>query len=101
MPGSGGLADAVCRSSQDQAGETTTMMQLDEILKDLNTRKANLTKIKQEISADKTKSDILDTISGLITKIEPLVKEATRLEDVKKNMPKFSKDVDDLNARRK
>jgi hypothetical protein len=86
---------------ENKHGKRTIMMQLDEILKDLKTRKANLTKIKKEISADKTKSGILDSITDLITKIDPLVKEMTRLDDVKKNMKKFSKDVDDLNAKRK
>ena len=42
------------------------MMQIDDILDDLKTRKANLTKIKKEISADKTKSGILDFITTLI-----------------------------------
>jgi uncharacterized coiled-coil DUF342 family protein len=81
--------------------ETTVMMQLDEILDDLKTRKANLTKIKKEISVDKKKSGILDSITDLVGKIDPLVKEMTRLDDVRKSMKKFSADVDSLNGRRK
>jgi outer membrane murein-binding lipoprotein Lpp len=77
------------------------MMQIDEILKDLTTRKNNLTKIKKEISADKTKSAILASITDLIGKIDPLVKETARLEDVRKNMKKYSSDVDTLNGKRK
>jgi len=77
------------------------MMQIDDILDDLKTRKANLTKIKKEISADKTKSGILDSITTLIGQIEPLVKETTRLDGVRRDMAKFSKDVDTLNGKRK
>jgi hypothetical protein len=77
------------------------MMQLDEIVKDLKTRKANLTKIKKEISADKAKSGILDSVTDLVGKIDPLVKEMERLDDVRKNVKKFSTDVDTLNGKRK
>ena len=77
------------------------MMQIDEILKDLKTRKDNLTKIKKEISADKTKLAILASITDLIGKIDPLVKETARLDDVRKNVKKFATDVDTLNAKRK
>ena len=77
------------------------MMQIDEILNDLKTRKANLTKLKKEISADKTKSGILDSITDLVGKIDPLVQETKRLNDVRKNVNKFATDVDTLNAKRK
>ena len=82
-------------------GRATNMMQIDEILDDLKTRKDNLTKIKKEISADKTKSAILASITELIGKIDPLVKETTRLDGVRKSMKKFSDDVDTLNGKRK
>jgi predicted nuclease with TOPRIM domain len=77
------------------------MMQLDEILDDLKTRKTNLTKLKKEISADKTKSGILASITDLVGKIDPLVKETARLDAVRKNIKKFSTDVDTLNGKRK
>ena len=88
-------------SGANKQEETNIMMQLDEILDDLKTRKANLTKIKKEISADKIKSGILDSITDLVGKIDPLVKETARLDDIRKNMKKFSTDVDTLNAKRK
>jgi outer membrane murein-binding lipoprotein Lpp len=77
------------------------MKQLDEILDDLKTRKTNLTSAKKEIAADKTKSAILDSVTDLVAKIDPLVKEMTRLDGVKKAMNKFSTDVDTLNGKRK
>ncbi len=77
------------------------MMQIDDILDDLKTRKANLTKLKKEISDDKTKSAILDKVNDLIGKVEPLVKETKRLTDLKKNVNKFAQDVDSLNGGRK
>ncbi|HVY14642.1 MAG TPA: hypothetical protein VHB27_05410 [Rhodopila sp.] len=77
------------------------MMQLDEILDDLKTRKTNLTKIKKELAGDKAKLGVLDSINDLITKISPLVDETKRLTGVKKNMQKFSSDVDQLNGKRK
>jgi SMC interacting uncharacterized protein involved in chromosome segregation len=85
----------------NQREKTTNMMQLDEILEDLKTRKINLTKLKKEIGDDKTKAGILDSITDLVAKIDPLVKETSRLTDVKKNVNKFSNDVDTLNAKRK
>ena len=83
------------------------MMQLDEILDDLKTRKTNLEKIQKDkalgaaFKNDQTKVKILKSITDLITKIEPLVKETKRLTDLKPKASKFSNDVDKLNANRK
>lgn len=77
------------------------MMQIDEILDDLNTRKKNLAKLKKEISGDKTKSGIADSVDELIKKVTPLVTETARLAEVRKKMKTFSADVDKLNGSRK
>jgi hypothetical protein len=81
--------------------ETTIMMQIDEILDDLKARQAALTKIKKEISADKTKAAILTSVESLISKIGPLVTETKRLGDLKSKMKTYSANVDTLNANRK
>jgi vacuolar-type H+-ATPase subunit I/STV1 len=99
--GAGALADAGCRLRPEQAGENAVMMQLDDIAKDLKTRKDNLTKLKKEIASDQAKMAILASITDLLGKIDPLVTEAARLENVKKSMKKFSTDVDTLNGKRK
>ena len=74
------------------------MMQIDEILKDLKDRKANLTALKKAVTDDKDKNAVLDAVGKLITKLEPIVKERARLEKLKNDVLKFGKDVDSSNA---
>ena len=74
------------------------MMQIDEILADLKDRKTNLTALKKAVTDDKDKNAVLDAVSKLIAKLEPIVKERARLVKLKSDVLKFGKDVDSSNA---